>query len=91
MRVIFLEAVQNFGGSKRSMISMAATLADEGANVLIVDFWGANSEFNEAVRARGLPYQTLDPSAKYFVINSGGYIRKSVSWLKYLIKRKGME
>lgn len=76
MRIIFLEAVHNFGGSKRSVIDMAEQLKNSGHDVLIVDFWGRNENFVKAVEDRGLNLKVLSPDNEPFVISSGSFLTK---------------
>lgn len=87
MKIIFLEAVQNFGGSKRSMIEFSKQLINMGHEVVIVDFWGINSEFNSAVKSAGIPFRILHPNGNPIIISQGNNINKAKNIVNYTYKR----
>src|SRR5690554_1834078 len=87
MKIIFLEAAQNFGGSKRSVIDIAVQLKSLGHEVLVVDFWGANREFNDSVRSKGLELRVLDPRADPLILTKKGFFPRISSITHYFIKR----
>lgn len=87
MKIIFLEAVQNFGGSKRSVIEIANQLKKNGHEILIVDFWGANKEFKEAVSEKNLKFNTLESKTEPFVISKGNPLQRILRLLKHSYKR----
>lgn len=87
MKIIFLEAVQNFGGSKRSVIEIANHLKNIGHEILIVDFWGANKEFKEAAKINNLAFNVLEPTNELFVIAKGSPSQRIPRLLKYFYKR----
>ncbi len=86
MKIIFLEAAQNFGGSKRSVIDISAELIKAGHDVLIVDFWGANKEFIEAAQKSNIPLSILQEE-KPFIIKQGGKVKKIKNIMSYSKKR----
>lgn len=87
MKIIFLEAVQNLGGSKRSILDIADELQKAGVEVLIVDFWGANEDFKEAISRKKLKFKTLKPTSKPFIINKGNIFTKTLKASRYLYER----
>lgn len=87
MKIVFLEAVQNFGGSKRSFLEFAKELQKMGHDVLIVDFWGANKEFRKATITQGLPLEVLVPVDKPFVIGTGNLRNRILNVFKYIHQR----
>src|SRR5690554_5912317 len=88
MKIIFLEAVQNFGGSKRSVVDMAEQLISLGHDVLVVDFWGANKEFISALQSKYVPFKILDPKPHPFVIRGGKGLARSGKILEYFWRRR---
>ena len=87
MKIIFLEAVQNLGGSKRSVIDMAEQLSKAGHQVLIVDFWGAHKGFRKAVEEKGIEFDVLCPESEAFVIRKGGLVTKGLRIIQYMYNR----
>src|SRR5690554_476117 len=87
MRIIFLEAVQNFGGSKRSIIDISEQLKILGHDVLLVDFWGSNEEFNNAVKSRGLKMEVLEPRVSPFILSHQSRVIKIKNNLMYFFAR----
>lgn len=90
MKVLFLEAVQNFGGARKSTVELAQSLQSNGVDCLIVDFWGSCQPFVDEVKERGLKLEILDKrespivlshSNKFKTINN--YISYFFKWLKY--------
>ena len=79
MKVIFLEAVQNYGGARISTIELAARMRDLGHDVLVVDFWGYNKAFMDAIERYNLNIEVLDSGSEPYIISDK-------SKVKYLIK-----
>lgn len=89
MRIIFLEAVQSYGGARKSTVELAARLKSLGHKVLIVDFWGSNLEFVEAVENEQLDLRIIEPRVEPFVISSGSklnYMKNAITY--FFIQKK---
>lgn len=87
MKIIFLEAVQNFGGSKRSVIDISTELMKAGHEVLIVDFWGANKDFRQAVETNNIPFQILLSRKVPLVMKKGSKLKKLKNIIDYSSER----
>lgn len=87
MKIIFLEAAQNFGGSKRCVIDISTELMKAGHEVLIVDFWGANIDFRKAVEASHIPFQVLLSRKEPLVIKKGSKLNKFKNIIEYSNER----
>ena len=90
MRVIFLEAVQNFGGARKSTLELASRLNDSGVECLVVDFWGSCIPFKEEAIAKSVNVSLLDPrdtpiilGNKNKLIQIKNYLNYFFLWLKY--------
>lgn len=68
MKIIFLEAVQNHGGARMSTLNLAHQMKSLGHQVLIIDLWGADENFNNQVNELNLKYNIINPNDKPFVI-----------------------
>lgn len=92
MRIVFIEAVQNFGGSTKSTLELAKRLKNAGHDVLIIDLWGANKPFVQAVERVGLKLEVIKPSnePQVLTVNSKGktLVNKLLYIPEYLFYRK---
>lgn len=95
MKIIFLEAVQTYGGARKSTIELAKNLNDEN-EILIVDAWGCCKEFIDEVRNHKLNYKILNPrkdpitleaNSKFDKLVKIGIFLKENSILKKSLKR----
>jgi glycosyltransferase involved in cell wall biosynthesis len=89
MKILFLEAVQNFGGARKSTIELAHRLKRIGHDVLIVDFWGSCSSFTDEVNKNKINLKILDKRVEPIVLLSGNkfkFIVKTIFYLFYQIK-----
>lgn len=68
MRVLFLEAVQDHGGARKSTLELAKRLQDKGVEVLVVDFYGTNQDFINDVQSKNLELRVLLKKDKPFII-----------------------
>lgn len=75
MRIIFLDAVQNFGGSQKSTLNLIKNL-EEKHSILYIDFWGVDSVLLENLNNNNIKYEILDKRDNPIVIKSmGNFIR----------------
>lgn len=84
MRIIFLEAVQNFGGSSKSTLELATRLLAEKNEVLIVDFWGCCESYIEQCEKEKVPYKLLDPREKPIMLSNKGKMNKVLNYITYI-------
>lgn len=87
MKIIFLEAAQNFGGSKRCVIDISTELIKAGHEALIVDFWGANIDFRKAVEDSNIPFQVLLNRKDPLVIKKGSKLKRFKNIMDYSNER----
>src|SRR5690554_3825154 len=59
MNIIFLDAVQDFGGSQKSTISLMKNIKNEH-EVLYVDFWGTESVLFDVLKENKIEYFILN-------------------------------
>ncbi|ATA89102.1 hypothetical protein CGC58_04845 [Capnocytophaga stomatis] len=89
MKIIFLEAVQNFGGARKSTIELAKRIQSLGHQVLIVDFWGCNQPFVQETKSCLLELKVLDPREKPLIISSKSKLKYLCNAVKYFfLERK---
>ncbi|GJQ07336.1 glycosyl transferase group 1 [Capnocytophaga cynodegmi] len=70
MKIIFLEAVQDHGGARKSTVELAKRLKILGHNVLIVDFWGSCKPFVKAVNDAELDLKILEHREHPFIVGN---------------------
>lgn len=87
MKIIFLEAAQNFGGSKRCVIDISIELMKAGHEVLVVDFWGANKDFRQAVETNNIPFQILLSRKDPLVIKKRNKLKQLKNIIDYSSER----
>lgn len=85
MKIIFFEAVHNFGGSSKSTLELAKRLKEEGNEVLIVDLWGASKPFVEECIAKKLPLKIIENRNKPIMIYNKGIISRIKNLLFFFI------
>lgn len=71
MHIVFCEFVTNHGGASRSLVGLAARLA-EHTQVSVVDAYGCCDEFREGVGRTGVGYHVLDPDAGRVIVGGKG-------------------
>lgn len=69
MKILFLETVQNYGGSVISTTELAARL-NKSHEVLFVDSSGANEKFKEVLNFNEIPLKILNESNEVIIINN---------------------
>ncbi|QTY26671.1 glycosyltransferase family 4 protein [Flavobacterium sp. CS20] len=97
MKILFLEAVQNFGGARKSTLELAMRLSNTGNEVLVVDFWGSCTPFVNKAKQYKVPVDLIDKRDTPFILYNQNkirmffnYIQYYFMWLKYrsIIKKK---
>lgn len=86
MKIIFLEAVHNFGGSSKSTTELAKRLIEEGNDVLIVDFWGACKPFVEACVSRSIPLKIIDKRERPILLINKSKAKIVYNYIVYFTK-----
>lgn len=92
MKIIFLEAVQDHGGARKSTIELAKRIQSLGHQVLVVDFWGSCKPFINDVKSAGLDLRILSPREEPFILSSKSklkYIRNVVQY--FFLEKKYRE
>ena len=84
MRIIFLEAVQNYGGARKSTVELATRLKENNNEVLLVDFWGSCKPFLDAVENNQLNYKILDKREEPFLLASPSFGKKVKNYFQYI-------
>ena len=69
MKIVFLEAVQNYGGARISTVELAQRLA-KYHEVYIADLYGSCKPFIEACRKKNIELRIIDKRDEPFIINA---------------------
>lgn len=85
MKILFVEAVQNYGGARKSTVELAYRLKKSNNEVLIVDFWGSCQPFLDAMMTHNIDYELLDPRDKPFLLSSQSLIKRVKNYINYFI------
>lgn len=83
MKILFLEAVQNYGGARKSTVELASRLRNSNHEILIVDFWGSCVPFTKAINDNNLNYKILDKSDEPFLLSTSTISKKIINYLRY--------
>lgn len=75
MKIVFLEAVHNFGGSTKSTLELASRLKKLGHDVVLIDLWGANQPFIKAVSDLDLQLLIANPGKKPEILSVSSKIK----------------
>src|SRR5690606_3852538 len=82
--IVFLEAVQNYGGARISTVELAERLS-ANFNVKIVDFYGTCLPFVNDVRSRRIKFEVIEPrTSPYIVSRSKSRIINNINKLRYI-------
>ena len=84
MKILFVEAVQNYGGARKSTVELAGRLQENGHGVKIIDFWGTCEPFVQAMEKRNISYSILDKRQTPFILASSNKIKMLSNYMKYL-------
>lgn len=68
-KIIFLEAVQDYGGARISAVELAERLSKQH-KVTIIDFYGSCKPFLENVTKRGIDLRIIDKRDTPYIINT---------------------
>ena len=83
MNIIFLDAVQDFGGSQKSTISLMKNIKNEH-EVLYVDFWGTESVLFDVLKENKIEYFILNKREHPIIIrenkNVAAIIKKLITY-----------
>lgn len=91
MKILFLEAVQNFGGARKSTLELATRLQKAGHEVLIVDFWGSCKPFIQAVNDKQLNIKILDQRQEPIVLTSSNKLKAFYNKASYFFYEKKLK
>lgn len=70
MNIIFLDAVQDYGGSQKSTISLIKNInQNKKHNTLYVDFWGTDTQLLENLKLNNIEFSILNKRDNPIVIN----------------------
>jgi glycosyltransferase involved in cell wall biosynthesis len=83
MRVLFVEAVQDYGGARKSTVELAGRLQDRGHGVKIIDFWGTCEPFLQAMHKQGIDYAILDKKDFPFILANNNKFKMIANFCKY--------
>jgi glycosyltransferase involved in cell wall biosynthesis len=86
MKVLFLEAVQNFGGARKSTLELAKNLKDNGDDVLIIDLWGSCVPFLEEARQFNVPVKFIDKRDAPIILSHPNIFILFSNYIKYFFK-----
>lgn len=91
MKIIFLEAVQNFGGARKSTLELAVRLQNLGHEVLVVDFWGSCTPFIQKANDLKLNVKTLDKRNDPVILSSSNKLKLVTNSLSYFFYEKKLK
>lgn len=91
MKIIFLEAVQNFGGARKSTLELAVRLQNLGHEVLVVDFWGSCTPFIQKANDLKLNVKTLDKRNDPVILSSSNKLMLVTNSLSYFFYEKKLK
>lgn len=86
MNIIFLEAVQNFGGARKSTLELAKNLKDNGDNVLIIDLWGSCIPFLEEATQFNVTVKFIDKRNAPIILSNPNIFILLSNYIKYFFK-----
>lgn len=84
--IVFLEAVQNFGGARKSTIELANRLKGINYNILIIDFWGSCKPFVSEVNRLNLPIRFIDKQEVPIILNHSNKLKMVINYFLYIKK-----
>lgn len=91
MKILFLEAVQNFGGARKSTLELATRLQKARHEVLIVDFWGSCKPFIQAVNDKQLNIKILDQRQEPIILTSSNKLKAFYNKASYFFYEKKLK
>lgn len=82
-KIIFLEAVQNYGGARKSTVELAARLVQSN-DVEIIDMYGTCVPFLQACDNVGLDVTVIDKRPLPFMISSGNKFKLLWNYIYFI-------
>lgn len=70
MKILFLDAVQDFGGSQKSTINLIKNI-EIGNECMYVDFWGTSTELFNVLSNQNIYFKVLNKRDSPIIINEG--------------------
>lgn len=83
MKIIFLEAVQTYGGARKSTVELAQNI-QENNDVLIIDAWGCCQEFVNEVKERNLKLEILNSRKSPLTLEAKNIFSKPYVIIKFI-------
>lgn len=84
MKIVFLEAVQEYGGAQIATLELASRLSSQH-EVMLIDCYGACVPFVNAVRKKGLQISVISPRTEpYVIFRYASIFRNLISVLCYI-------
>lgn len=91
MNIIFLDAVQDFGGSQKSTINLINNIIPNH-KVMFVDFWGTDELLFENLENNKIPYSILDKRLSPIVIKEkGNKLKTFKNFINYFFNKKKLQ
>lgn len=84
MKIVFVEAVHNFGGSTKSTLELASRLQEFGHEVVLIDFWGSNQPFTDAVKEYGIKLKVIDSIGKPKVLKNNSRLKTLINKIAHV-------
>lgn len=84
MKILFLEAVQNYGGARKSTVELAGRLQRDGKKIKIVDFWGTCSPFVQAMEENQIDYEIIDRRKEPFILSDSNKLKMILNYIIYI-------
>jgi len=86
MKIIFLEAVQNFGGARKSTLELAKRLQNGGNEVCVIDFWGSCTPFLKEAEKTEIQVHIIDKRDTPIVLSNPNKIIVLKNYVSYFLK-----
>lgn len=86
MNIVFLEAVQTFGGARKSTLELAKRLQDRGDSVHIIDFWGSCTPFIEEAQRLEVAVELIDKRNTPIVLSHRNKVKAARNYCSYFFK-----
>jgi glycosyltransferase involved in cell wall biosynthesis len=81
MKILFLEAVQNYGGARRSTVELAERLDKLDNQIMIVDFWGSCIPFVSACKEKKINLKIIEKKRDPQLLSNSKLVLK---WINYI-------
>lgn len=91
MKIIFLEAVQDHGGARKSTLELAERLQNNGAEVSVIDFYGSNTDFVEDAKSKNLQLTILSKRNSPFIIQDKNYFKYLKNIIQFFFQSRKMK